>query len=164
MCIIPKNNMAKRTIRTTQERIDLVERIREMAGNNMSSVKIARRLGVSRNVAMGLCYRNKIELHGGTKQNSKLPRLKPKPKPPIIITAPPKPEPVSGGAGIHILAIGARACRYPIWDDVERPTFIYCGDKAAPCGPYCAPHNARCHMAVPKRGKKNHEASGTPGR
>lgn len=38
-------------------------------------------------------------------------------------------------------------CRFPLWDDRERPNHRYCG-KALDRGSYCKPHADRCYRGL----------------
>lgn len=39
----------------------------------------------------------------------------------------------------------ARSCRYPLWDDKERPSGVFCGEPVRTESSYCAWHHALCH-------------------
>lgn len=43
-----------------------------------------------------------------------------------------------------------RSCRFPMWDNKDRPTHVYCDSPTVTGGSYCPKHAELCRM---KRGK-----------
>lgn len=142
---------------TPEEKAEVV-RARIAAGDG-SSGQIAKSLGVSRNMVIGVCSRNKIVLPGdrvlqkeGTRKRrnkeraaNTLPKPKPAPKPKAV-AAPPKPKPlpaVVGGKPFIDLQPGE--CKWPLWKELSSPASQspHCGAEAVEGSPWCAHHQRK---------------------
>jgi GcrA cell cycle regulator len=135
--------------------------LRDLAAEKFTADEIALKMGVTRNAIIGICHRNKIQLHGvlfGANRPKeprsygfRLPRRAPRALPPPITVAPPlapapSPVPVPALAPapanpISLLDLTNETCRWPISDDGE--PYMFCGALEAGLGErivYCRVH------------------------
>lgn len=53
-----------------------------------------------------------------------------------------KPEPVSTG-NVHMTKLEDHHCKWPLWDNSQATTFLFCGERRQVGSPYCSAHSAR---------------------
>lgn len=133
--------------------------IRTLAGEGLTGREIAAEFGVTRNVVIGVCYRNKIVLGGaGTRSqkqriNSSVATLALKRKEArqrraarLKAVAPaPAPAPVpERPEGILVHELTNHTCRWPVHDKLPGR---YCGGHTE-AGSYCEHHHARAYRGL----------------
>lgn len=130
-----------------------------IAAGDGSAGQIAKSLGVSRNVIIGVASRNNIDLPGDrTLHRQAIRKLrskakgpaKPKPKPKAV-AAPTKPKPlpaVVGGKPFIDLQPGE--CKWPLWKELSSPASQspHCGAAAVEGSPWCAHHKAKSEPRI----------------
>jgi GcrA cell cycle regulator len=139
------------------------DELRAHWANQLSTAKIGEKMGLTKNAVVGRAHR--LELP--TRPSPILPRVATRPAvkpkvtlPPALPTMNAKPAPMRDSRpAMHGTAppappptafqpIAARCCRWPLWNDKERPTHRYC---EAPTtfrrdgvpDVYCAAHRAK---------------------
>lgn len=132
-----------------------------IAAGDGSAGQIAKSLGVSRNVIIGVASRNNIDLPGDrTLHRQAIRKLrskakgpaKPKPAPkPKAIAAPPKPKPqpaIVGGKPFIDLLPGD--CKWPLWKTLPSPASQapHCGAAAVDGSPWCAHHKVKSEPRI----------------
>lgn len=128
---------------------ETVNHIRTLAGEGLSGREIAAGLGVTRNVVIGICHRNKIQLGGvGTSRqkyqvNSRTQLLALKRKEArrrrSLPVSSPAPAPVT--EGILVQDLTPNTCRWPVHTVLPGR---YCGAHTD-SGSYCDHHHARAY-------------------
>jgi hypothetical protein len=150
----------------------------KLAGEGLSSSQIAVQIGApSRNVVIGKFARHGIPLavqnrngppgarntkaaRAAAAANSEIARSPvvtlstslsapaPEPLPPVPM---PKPRPAVPEGAVTILALRDSHCRYPLWNDNDRPPIeqrFYCGERIDPTAIYCEAHAERCFVGI----------------
>lgn len=105
------------------------DHIRPLAARGWSSARIAAELRLTRNQVIGACTRAGIKLaHTGNRRRA------------VRAALPPLPA----GETLKPARSGAAQCRWPMWDDVERATGVFCCRPTD--GVYCPEHHARAYQ------------------
>lgn len=105
---------------------ETIEAVAKLASSGLSGAKIAAQLGITRNAAVGLAFRNGIKLDGAPAGG------RPKRKDPVVVIKeiPPNLIPFD--------ELKPESCRYPYGDQ----NFMFCGDQKLEnhswCGRHCA--------------------------
>lgn len=141
------------------DKADLV-RARIEAGDG-SAGQIAKSLGVSRNVVIGVVSRNDIKLPGdrtvqkrATREHIRKTKGPPKPKPapkPKAVAASPKPKPAPLPAvisGKPFIDLQPGDCKWPLWKTLPSPASSapHCGRPVEGEGRYCTHHAAKAKL------------------
>jgi GcrA cell cycle regulator len=130
---------------------ELIDRLKALwNGNRLTAEQMARRLGISRNALIGKAHRLGLSTHKARvakPQRRKLaPKMKPLPPPPIVEEDPVPAEPEF--AGVELLALGPKACRYPQGDGVP---YRFCGAPQLEGSSYCPYHQCVCYHPLSRR-------------
>lgn len=109
--------------------------VQALAHQGLKAHEIGTRLGWTKNVVIGICHREGIQLKApsswaGTAQNG---YGQAKPRPPKRPKRPP--------AKFKGVPLRERGCRWPAWGN-EAPTHLYCGADKRIADPYCEGHMA----------------------
>lgn len=171
-----KVSQARKTRRkngTSEEEIARKAAIAKLAAQGLAGGQIAEELGVTRNVVIGICYRNGIKLRGKKKKKTPpakkalylskkrevAPKTVRKRKPKPIIVAPSGPKALYTGArgeelvgyeahqGVSLQQLGSKSCHWPLGELNDPPT-RFCGREAE--DKYCP-----VHLHVKKYGSSN---------
>jgi GcrA cell cycle regulator len=120
----------------------LVEQLKTLWNEGMSTRQIARRLGpgITHNMVIGKIHRMGLSGRPSvivrSASSARVPMMKPEPVK--------EPEPIAPqGPPIHMTELTLRTCRWPMWDNVETATFMFCGMRHAIGEVYCPEHKAR---------------------
>ncbi len=123
----------------------VIERLRYLAEDGMTSGQIAATLGLTRNAVIGKMSREGIQL---ARKPSRGSMAAPKPrKPPSKLKPSPKTNPMTPplqgrmGAGPAVLAVTPYQCEWPIGDPTSED-FHFCSERRNPLvePPYCRKH------------------------
>lgn len=130
--------------------IGIIENIRRLkVEDRLSASQIAAQYGVTRNVIIGICYRNAIGVErittgrkprpsGWDRTNKQRPaRVRDSRLPPPFV-ARPGPD-----GGIGLIALDAQNCHYPISGEKESTRF--CGAAVERGHTYCPHHHRLCY-------------------
>ena len=141
------------------------ELLRHLWNDGLPTMEIAAQLGRSKNSIIGRSHRMNLPArpspirYGGVKQVAVKERkpnyilialrgegpVRVAPKPAFIAPPPMRQAPIPGSM--------AGGCRWPMWNDKQRPTQRFCGDARRGHLPYCHDHCAVAY--APPRGQVN---------
>lgn len=107
--------------------------IASLFAEGKSYAEIGKALGLTKGQVAGRCHRMRLKRKPGERAK---PQKKPKPR----------REPKRA---MRLIALDARACRYPIGD--TRGEILFCGATRLENSSYCRRHDVLCHQT--KRGK-----------